>query len=56
MDRDYSFLDSLDRGMYFDKKEYDGAPLLVCDSGFIYQRTPSDRGQRVCEQFRGRRV
>ena len=28
MDRDYSFLDSLDRGMYFDKKEYDGAPLL----------------------------
>ena len=78
MDRDYSFLDSLDRGMYFDKKEYDGAPLLSYEevkdrlpvpivsshpewvdcynSGFIYQRTPSDRGQRVCEQFRGRRV
>ena len=28
MDRDYSFLDSLDRGMYFDKKEYDGVPPL----------------------------
>ncbi|MBE7722641.1 MAG: alpha,alpha-trehalase [Lacrimispora celerecrescens] len=31
MDRDYSFLDSLDRGMYFEKKEYDGVPYLKYD-------------------------
>lgn len=28
MDRDYSFLESLDRGMYYEKKEYDGVPFL----------------------------
>lgn len=29
MERDYTFLDSAPRGMFFDKKEYDNKPLPV---------------------------
>ena len=33
MERDYTFLDSAPRGMFFDKKEYDNKPLPVFEEG-----------------------
>lgn len=47
MERDYTFLDSAPRGMFFDKKEYDNKPLLTFEEARKSLPDPRIEGRKA---------